>query len=93
MKPIPLESATKDEIIAAIREEYAFPDVRRRLEKAIYHIRCQKLLTEMREACEGMEANAQNAGMPIDWEKIAKRNQWQKKWDTANKALSKLQDQ
>ena len=89
MKTITLEEATKAEIIEAIGQEFPFPDVRKRIERQVFSIRCHRLLAEMRDACDEMATNCQTG--PYDPEK---RDRWFKansRWNRANRALSKLQ--
>lgn len=88
-RSISLNAAMKGEIIEAIRNEFAFSDVRKRIEREIYSIRCNRLLAEMRAACDTMDANLQTG----DWDGV-KHRRWlaaNQRWTEANNQLSKLQ--
>jgi hypothetical protein len=90
-KRIPLEYATKEEIITSI-EAHVFPtNIRTVMESSIYWNRCHSVMAEMFRLCDVMTANLQVEGMPHDPEK---RKQWQsasRKWEKANRKLNKLQ--
>lgn len=88
-KTIRMEHATKDELIHAIKRAFIFPDYIKRIEAEITNHRQDKLLEQMREACDEMDDNRQ--GETYD---PVKRRRWLEasaKWEKANKALSKIQ--
>jgi hypothetical protein len=64
-KRIPLESATKEEIIAAVDSSFVFANIeRQKMESAIYWHRCHSLLAEMHRLCDVMSENCQRDDKP-----------------------------
>lgn len=85
-----MESATKDELIAAIRAECLFGDTIDRIQRNLYYSRCQILIETMQEACNEMDANRQDMHR-FDAVKYKRRCSAHRKWERASKALARLQ--
>ena len=86
---IPLESATKDEIIAAIRAELPFGEHIDRIQMHIYYDRCEGLIRTMSEATEQMARNRQSS--PFNEAKRKRFNAAFRKWSKANASIQILQ--
>lgn len=86
---IPLQSATKDELIEAIKSELPFGNHIDRIEMHIYYSRCQSLIESMRQATDEMDRNRQS-GL-FNEHKRQRWNSAMRKWNKANAALEKLQ--
>lgn len=82
-KSIPIEEATKAEIIAALGKTFLFADQKKNFERELYWIRCDALLSEMSAA---MDEAASHQGKD--------RQKWwaaHLRWTKANDKLRILQ--
>jgi hypothetical protein len=84
-KRIPLENATKQELIAAIRNQYAYPDVIRSYEIAIHQNRVQALLSGMKTIMVRIDASRERN------EPTERRTKLHEEWLKINNQLAKLQ--
>ncbi|MEK0448765.1 MAG: hypothetical protein RL088_1033 [Verrucomicrobiota bacterium] len=89
-RTIPLESATKAELIEAIKLRLWLRGQREDFERDLHSVRCRRLLAEMKAACDDMDAN-QQTGEGMDWSKHARWAKANDRWNRANNELSKLQ--
>ena len=81
---IPVEDATREEIIAALGSVFLWADQKRNFEKQLYWNRCNALLSEMKAAMDEAEIHQGKD-----------REKWwaaHKKWEKAHNKLRKLQD-
>lgn len=79
---IPLEDATKEELIIAIKSLMMF-DAVKNAESAVFRAREDMLLRKMGEICDELEVSKDKP--------IAYRLGFHLKWDKVNRELSKLQ--
>lgn len=79
---IPLEAATKEELIVAIKSLMMF-DAVKNSEKAVYQARIDMLLRKMHEICDTIDNSKDKS--------IEYRLSLHEKFDKVNRELSKLQ--
>jgi hypothetical protein len=89
-RTIPLESATKAELIEALKLRLWLRGQREDFERDLHSARCKRLLADMKAACDEMDANRQT-GEVMDWSKHARWSKANERWNRANNELSKLQ--
>lgn len=85
-KRIPLEAATKAEIVAAIKCQFKLEPTKD-IEKSIYWIRIDNLLAKMRQ----VNLKIQDRGKSRTTLDMLKKLELHKEFDSINKELSKLQ--
>lgn len=92
MNRIPIESATKAEIIEAIRATTVYwEELKARIENHLYHAKCSALLAELHRLNAESEKWQQIPGQPFDQSRRAQWLEIHDQWDRVNKQLSKLQ--
>ncbi len=85
-KRIPLNDATKEEIIAAIKRQFKF-EPEKKIEETIYWVRIEKLLDERHRVNEQIQNITGNG----DRSNMLKRLALHKKFDIIDKKLGDLQ--
>jgi len=91
MKKIKLENASKDEIIQAIKSEFAISDVADRIEKAILHLRVKSLLDKVGLKITESQLYRQPKDKPFDRDLYLKWDECQRDIDKLNEKLNELQ--
>jgi hypothetical protein len=90
---IPIESATKEELIHAIRNFGSIRDIHDEISRHIYFYRQTVLIQKMDECTDESEKICQKSGWMSDQINLKRWKELHKKWDKYNKQLAKLQDQ
>lgn len=84
---VPLEDATKEELIAALRStKFHWEEYKACLERNIWSMRCDSISDEIRVLLDEAQSYHQTPGQPVDYEK--RRN-----WEACHKKIDRLQKQ